>query len=45
MTRPAYRYRAAVIRVVDGDTFELSIDAGFHVHVQTHVRLLGWSCP
>jgi endonuclease YncB( thermonuclease family) len=45
MTRPAYRYACRLLRAIDGDTWVLAIDAGFHVHVETHVRLLGWSCP
>lgn len=43
--RPAYRYAARVIRVIDGDTLVSRIDLGFHVHIETRVRLLGWSCP
>ena len=44
-TRPAYRYAAALVRVVDGDTIVFRIDLGFHVHIETPVRILGWSCP
>lgn len=43
--RPAYRYACTLLRAIDGDTMIFAIDAGFHVHVETHVRLLGWSCP
>lgn len=45
VTRPAYRYAARLVRMVDADTYVLRIDAGFHVHVETHVRLNGWNCP
>ncbi len=45
VTRPAYRYAAAVARVIDGDSIVCRIDLGFHVHIETPVRLLGWSCP
>ena len=41
---PAYRYRARVVRVLDGDTYELDIDLGFHVSVRLPVRLYGWNC-
>jgi endonuclease YncB( thermonuclease family) len=43
--RPAYRYACSLLRAIDGDTWVMRIDAGFHVHVETHVRLLGWNCP
>lgn len=41
----AYRYRAVVQRVIDGDTYDLAIDLGFKVLVQVPVRLYGWNCP
>lgn len=44
-TRPAYRYAAVPVRIIDGDTQVYRIDLGFHVHVDTPVRLLGWNCP
>lgn len=43
--RPAYRYACTLLRAIDGDTWVMRIDVGFHAHVETHVRLLGWSCP
>lgn len=43
--RPAYRYAAQKIRTIDGDSVVFRIDLGFHVHIETTVRLLGWSCP
>lgn len=46
MTRPAYRYRVSrKERVIDGDTYVLHLDLGFHITHRTTVRLLGWSCP
>lgn len=42
---PAYRYKAVVQRVIDGDTYDLAIDLGFKVLVQLPVRLYGWNCP
>jgi micrococcal nuclease len=39
---PAYQYRAAVVRVVDGDTLILDVDLGFHVWLRGQsFRLLG----
>lgn len=45
VVRPAYRYAATVIRVIDGDTYVLDVDAGFNQHAWLTIRLLGWSCP
>ena len=45
MVRPAYRYAATLVRVIDGDTAILRIDVGFHASIEAHVRLLGWNCP
>lgn len=42
---PAYRYRATVHRVVDGDTYELAVDLGFKIGVTLTVRLRGVDCP
>ena len=41
MLSPVYIYRAALKRVVDGDTFELRVDLGFEVHRDVAVRLRG----
>lgn len=40
-----WEYHARVLRVVDGDTYELDVDLGFYVHVVLRVRLAGASCP
>lgn len=45
MIAPAYRYRAALKRVIDGDTYILDIDYGFHQHGHMEIRLHGWSAP
>lgn len=45
MIEPAYRYRASLVRVIDGDTYELSIDLGFKVYATLPIRLYGWNCP
>lgn len=41
----AYRYRAALVRVVDGDTVDLDVDLGFHVRVRERFRLYGINAP
>lgn len=40
-----WEYRARVLRVVDGDTYDLDVDLGFYVRVTIRVRLRGASCP
>lgn len=40
-----YTYRAAVNRVIDGDTYELLVDLGFFVSIAVRVRLQGANCP
>jgi len=40
-----WEYRAAVERVIDGDTVELSIDLGFDVSITRSVRVAGVNCP
>lgn len=39
-----YEYAARLERVIDGDTVQLDVDLGFHVHIKQHVRLLGINC-
>jgi micrococcal nuclease len=36
-----YEYSAKVLRVIDADTIEVSIDLGFDVWITQHVRLIG----
>lgn len=38
-------YRARFVRVVDGDTFELDVDLGFHVWTRVLVRLQNVNTP
>lgn len=42
---PEYRYRAICKRVVDGDTYHLSVDMGFHCFIDVPVRLYGVDTP
>jgi endonuclease YncB( thermonuclease family) len=45
MIEPAYRYRATCDRVIDGDTYHLRIDLGFHVATTIPCRLRGVDTP
>lgn len=40
-----YEYKAVILNVVDGDTFDLDIDLGFNVHAFERVRLLDIDTP
>lgn len=43
--KPEYTYRATLHRVVDGDTYELSVDVGFRITSIVMVRLNGYNAP
>lgn len=40
-----YVYRARIVNVVDGDTFDAMIDPGFHLTYAARVRLADWDTP
>lgn len=40
-----YKYRAEVVRVVDGDTVDAEVDLGFDVKLLARFRLLGINAP
>jgi micrococcal nuclease len=40
-----YRYKADLIRVVDGDTWDVRIDLGFKMTTEQRVRLAGIDTP
>jgi len=40
-----YEYNAVVEKVIDGDTVQVDVDLGFHVHIKNSVRLLGLNAP
>lgn len=42
---PFYTYRAKVINVVDGDTFDAIVDLGFDTSVTSRFRLYGYDAP
>ena len=44
--RPAYKYRASLVRVIDGDTIVVNIDLGLGVWVcNQYLRLYGIDTP
>lgn len=40
-----YEYRATLVEVIDGDTYDLDIDLGLRVHTVARVRLHGVDTP
>lgn len=36
-----YEYQASVLRVVDGDTIDMTVDLGFRIHREIRLRLEG----
>lgn len=40
-----YQYKATVVRVVDGDTIDLTIDLGFKITTHQRIRLAGIDTP
>lgn len=42
---PAYRYKATVVRVIDGDTAALRVDCGFRVWLEDSFRFYGINAP
>ena len=40
-----YEYNAKIENVVDGDTFDLDIDLGFHAHFHERIRILDLDTP
>lgn len=45
MVEPAYRYRAALERVIDADTYVLRVDLGFRVSVALTIRVRDYDAP
>lgn len=42
---PLYNYNAIILRIVDADTVQVTVDLGFSVHFVTSVRLRGINAP
>lgn len=44
--KPCYIYRVTeIVKVHDGDTYQLRLDLGFRVFLTVIIRLHGWNCP
>ena len=39
MIGPSFQYAARMVRVIDGDTYEMQVDLGFRIYHTIHVRL------
>ena len=40
-----YKYKAELVRVIDGDTIDFKIDLGFFIYVNIRVRLKDYDAP
>ena len=40
-----FEYQVRIDRIVDGDTFDGTVDLGFHTYSKQRFRLLGYSAP
>jgi len=40
-----YEYKASLVRIIDGDTYELEVDLGFKISFREKVRLYGADTP
>lgn len=40
-----YKYRAKLIKIIDGDTIDAEIDLGFNVKIKKRIRFLGINAP
>lgn len=45
MFKPKYIYRGLVLKVVDGDTYDIRVDVGFGMHATHRFRLHGVDTP
>lgn len=41
----AYTYRARILRVIDGDTYDVAVDVGFRLTATLPLRLARVNCP
>lgn len=44
-TNNFYRYKAKVLRVVDGDTIDAKVELGFNINLEERFRLIGFDAP
>lgn len=45
MPQPNYCYRAKILRIVDGDTYEVQVDVGFRMFAHLPLRLAHVDAP
>ena len=43
--KPSYKYKAEIIKVIDGDTIDCIIDLGFNILIKERLRLRGVDTP
>lgn len=41
----AYRYRCTIVRWLDGDSCDVSVDVGFSITLHMRIRVYGINCP
>jgi micrococcal nuclease len=45
-SKPAYTYTIKeIVKYIDGDTIDVILDLGFHIHIKKRVRLYGINTP
>jgi len=40
-----YEYKCTIVKVIDGDTVDVSIDLGLRIYHETRIRLYGINAP
>ena len=40
-----YEYKAKIVKVIDGDTVDVTIDLGFSITIEERIRFYGINCP
>ena len=40
-----FEYSCTIVKVIDGDTVDVTIDCGFNIHIKERVRLSGIDAP
>jgi len=43
--KPSYKYKARLDRVIDGDTYDVTVDLGFTITTNQRLRLVGVDTP
>lgn len=45
MIQPNFIYNGTIVRIIDGDTYEIAVDLGFDVTITKNIRLLDVDTP